>query len=40
MLYAISDSGVMALPVGSLNQYNRIAASVEDVLVATNFCNR
>ncbi len=27
MLYAISESGVMALPVGSLNKYNRIAAS-------------
>ena len=40
MLYAISESGVMALPVGSLNKYNRIAASVEDALVSTNFCNR
>jgi uncharacterized protein (TIGR03437 family) len=40
MLYAISESGVMALPVGSLNNYNRVAASVEDVLVSTDFCNR
>ena len=40
MLYAISESGVMALPVGSLNKYNRIAASAEDALVSTNFCNR
>jgi uncharacterized protein (TIGR03437 family) len=40
MLYAISESGVMALPVGSLNKYNRIAASVEDELVSTNFCSR
>ena len=39
-LYAISESGVMALPVGSLNNYDRVAASVEDVLVSTNFCNR
>lgn len=39
VLYAISESGVMALPVGSLNKYNRVAASVEDSLVTTNFCN-
>jgi uncharacterized protein (TIGR03437 family) len=40
MLYAISESGVMALPVGRLSSYNRIAASVEDAMVATNYCNR
>ena len=39
-MYAISDSGVTVLPVGSLNRYPRLAASVEDVLVQTNFCNR
>jgi uncharacterized protein (TIGR03437 family) len=38
-MYAISDSGVTVLPVGSLNHYPRLAASVEDVLVQTNFCN-
>lgn len=40
VLYAISDSGVMVLPVGSLNQYHRVAASQEDILVQTTFCNR
>lgn len=40
MMYAISDSGVTVLPVGSLNKYPRLAASQEDVLVQTNFCNR
>lgn len=39
-MYAVSDSGVMALPVGSLNQYPRLAASAEDVLIQTSFCNR
>jgi len=39
VIYAISDSGVMVLPVGKLNQYHRLAASAEDVLVQTNFCN-
>jgi|SRR5271157_428523 len=40
VLYAISDSGVMVLPVGSLNSYHRLAAAQEDVLVQTTFCNR
>jgi uncharacterized protein (TIGR03437 family) len=39
-MYAISDSGVTVLPVGSLNRYSRIAVSQEDVLIQTNFCNR
>lgn len=39
-IYAISDSGVMVLPVGKLNQYHRVAAAQEDVLISTNFCNR
>ncbi len=39
-MYAISDSGVTVLPIGSLNRYPRLAASQEDVLVQTNFCNR
>ena len=38
-MYAISDSGVTVLPVGTLNRSPRLAASVEDVLVQTNFCN-
>jgi uncharacterized protein (TIGR03437 family) len=40
VLYAISDSGVTVLPVGSLNKYHRLAASREDILVQTTFCNR
>ncbi|MGD0869187.1 MAG: hypothetical protein ABSB88_06535 [Bryobacteraceae bacterium] len=40
VLYAISDSGVMVLPVGSLNSYHRLASSQEDVLLQTTFCNR
>jgi uncharacterized protein (TIGR03437 family) len=39
MMYAVSDSGVMVLPVGSLNNAHRISATVEDLLVKTNFCN-
>jgi uncharacterized protein (TIGR03437 family) len=39
-MYAISDSGVMILPVGLLNKYPRLAASQSQVLVETNFCNR
>jgi uncharacterized protein (TIGR03437 family) len=39
-LYAISDSGVMVLPVGSLNQSHRLQVSAEDVLVQSNFCTR
>ena len=37
-MYAISDSGVTVLPVGS--KYKRLAASAEDVLLQSNFCNR
>jgi uncharacterized protein (TIGR03437 family) len=40
VLYAVSESGVMVLPVGLLNSYHRLAATREDLLVATNFCNR
>ncbi len=40
MMYAVSDSGAMALPVGSLNQYPRLAASVQDLTFQTSFCNR
>jgi uncharacterized protein (TIGR03437 family) len=39
VIYAITDSGVTVLPVGKLNQYHRLKASVEDVLMQTNFCN-
>jgi len=40
VLYAISDSGVTVLPVGSLNQAHRLASDHNDILVATTFCNR
>jgi uncharacterized protein (TIGR03437 family) len=40
VLYAISESGVMTLPVGNLNKYPRVTAAQEDVLVTTNFCNQ
>lgn len=37
-MYSISDSGVMILPVGSLNLYHRLEASREDVLFLGNYC--
>ena len=40
VLYAVSDSGVMVMPVGKLNQLHRVAAKQSDVLVSGNFCNR
>jgi uncharacterized protein (TIGR03437 family) len=39
-IYTVSDSGVMVLPVGSLARAHRLAASTEDLLVQSNFCNR
>ncbi|MBZ5584427.1 MAG: hypothetical protein LAQ30_19885, partial [Acidobacteriia bacterium] len=39
-LYAVSDSGIMVLPVGSLNQYARLTVSQEDLFVQANFCDR
>lgn len=39
-MYAISDSGVTVLPVGSLAKYPRLSASKEDLLFLGNFCNR
>jgi len=38
-VFAVSDSGVMALPVGSLNQFPRIAPAQEDLLIHATFCN-
>ena len=40
VMYSISDSGVMVLPVGSLNRVPRVAASQEDVVFRGNFCDR
>lgn len=40
MMYSVSDSGVMFLPVGSLAQSPRVAASQEDLVFRGNFCDR
>ncbi len=39
-MYAISDSGVTILAVGSLARTPRVGASVEDVAFRGNFCDR
>jgi uncharacterized protein (TIGR03437 family) len=39
-MYSVSDSGLMVLPVGSLSQYPRVAATKEDLVFRGNFCNR
>jgi uncharacterized protein (TIGR03437 family) len=39
MLYAVSDSGVTAFPVGRLNQQHRLIASVRDVVARGTFCD-
>ncbi|PWT98134.1 MAG: hypothetical protein C5B51_30115 [Terriglobia bacterium] len=39
-LYAVSDSGVLVLPVGSLNRMHRLTADREDLLFRGNFCQR
>ena len=39
-VYAISDSGLVILPVGSLNGAHRLAASREDIVFRGSFCDR
>lgn len=39
-MYAISDSGVMILPVGALGRTPRVAADVEDLVFRTNSCQQ
>src|SRR5260370_42345695 len=39
-MYAISDSGIVVLPVGNFAKYPRLSASVEDLVFRGNFCNR
>jgi len=39
VLYAISDSGVMILPMAQLDKAPRVVPSVEDVVFRGNFCN-
>ena len=40
MMYSVSDSGVLVLPVGQLNHAPRVTASVEDVVFRGNSCDR
>ncbi|MFN7922649.1 MAG: hypothetical protein U0Q16_21270 [Bryobacteraceae bacterium] len=40
VMYAISQSGVVILPVGALDQAPRVTATVEDVVFRSNFCDR
>ncbi len=40
VVYAISDSGVMVLPVGSLNKAPRLQVSAASLLFLGNFCDR
>ena len=40
VVYALSQSGVMVLPVGSLNKYPRVKASTENILFLDNYCVR
>ncbi len=39
VLYAISDSGVMVLPMAVLDKAPRVSVSAEDVVFRGNFCN-
>ena len=40
VVYALSQSGVMVLPVGKLNSYGRVKASTENILFLDNYCTR
>ncbi|MCL5745595.1 MAG: hypothetical protein M1541_17005 [Acidobacteria bacterium] len=40
VLYAVSESGAMILPVGALNQAHRLAAQQEDLVFRGNFCDK
>ena len=40
MMYAVSESGVMFLPVGSLELQRRVTATVEDLVFRANSCDR
>jgi uncharacterized protein (TIGR03437 family) len=39
-MYAIADSGVLVLPVGSLNQQPQVVAQQRDVIFRGSFCNQ
>src|SRR5581483_1434477 len=38
-LYSVSDSGILVLPVGTLNQSPRAVASMKDLVFRGNFCD-
>jgi uncharacterized protein (TIGR03437 family) len=40
MMYSVSDSGLMILPVGALNKTPQVIPSQEDVLIQGQWCNR
>jgi uncharacterized protein (TIGR03437 family) len=40
MMYALSESGVMLLPVGQLHRQRKVVASVPDLVFRGNFCDR
>ncbi len=40
VLYSVSDSGLLVLPVGSIRAESRLAADVEELLFRGNFCDR
>lgn len=40
VLYAVSDSGAMILPVGYLPQWHRLAVDREDLVFRANLCDR
>ncbi len=40
VMYAVSDSGLMTLPVGSLNKTPRVAANLEDLVFRGQWCDR
>lgn len=40
VMYSVSDSGVVVLPIGALNQAPRLTASQQDLLFRGNFCDR
>src|SRR5579871_2549228 len=40
IMYGISDSGVMVLPVGALNKARQVVATQEDMVFRGNFCDR
>ena len=39
-MYSISESGILAIPVGTLSQSPRVVANVEDLVFRTSFCDR